>query len=266
MAAVVCSRAADRTAATWGVQLAPFTRLEFALSDGAKGIAAAVADRAEARREDPSAPALEHGLDIFHTAREAQRVLAPYWRRAEAAWEKAEAADAVVAEAKRQGIDARTRGLAGTARVEWGRARAALEQAERLQAAWDRARAALELFGPDGRLNDRGAASAAIAAALEELTGSDWSKLRRALEDRRSLAFLDRMHRRLEVAELRADWREAMAWRWWLLNRRVRCTDPLTRLIRAVGPVMRTCRSSAAQYNTSAARGLASSSVPLRLR
>ena len=125
MAAVVCTRAADRTAATWGVPLAPFTRWEFALSDGAKGIAAAVADRAEARREDPSAPALEHGLDVFHTAREAQRVLAPYWRRAEAAWEKAEAADAVVAEAKRQGIDARTRGLAGTARVEWDRARGA---------------------------------------------------------------------------------------------------------------------------------------------
>jgi hypothetical protein len=234
MAAVVCTRAADRTAATWGVQLAPFTRLEFALSDGAKGIAAAVADRAEARREDPSAPALEHGLDIFHTAREAQRVLAPYWRRAEAAWEKAEAADVVVAEAKRQGIDARARGLAGTARVEWGRARAALEQAERLQAAWDRARAALELFGPDGRLNDRATASAVIDAAAGELSGPDWSKLRRALEDHRSLAFLDRMHRRLELAEPRPDWREAMAWRWWLRHRRVGGSDPVLELLRGV--------------------------------
>ena len=120
MAAVVGTNAADRTGATWEGQLAPFTRLEFACSDGAKGIAAAVASRAEARRRDASAPALEHGLDVFHTSREAQRVLAPYWRRAEAAWEQAEAADAVVAEAKRQGIDARLRGLAGTARAEWG--------------------------------------------------------------------------------------------------------------------------------------------------
>ena len=46
----------------------------------------------------PSAPALEHGLDVFHTAMEAQRVLARHWRRAEAAWEKAEAADVKVAD------------------------------------------------------------------------------------------------------------------------------------------------------------------------
>jgi hypothetical protein len=197
--------------------------------------------------------ALEHGLDIFHTAREAQRVLAPYWRRAEAAWEKAEAADAVVAEAKRQGIDARTRGLAGTARVEWDRARGALEQAERLQAAWDRARAALELFGPDGQLNDRGAASAAIAAALEELTGPDWSKLRRALEDRRSLAFLDRMHRRLEVAEPRPDWREAMVWRWWLRHHGPGPSDPRMDLLRGLARDRRLDEEERASYERVAA-------------
>jgi hypothetical protein len=234
MTAVFCRSAADRKAATWDGQLAPFSRLEFALSDGATGIAAAVAHRAESRRQDPSAPPLEHGLDIFHTAREAQRVLAVSWRRAEAAWEKAEAADAVVAEAQRQGIDARLRGLAGTARSRWGRARAALEQAESLQAAWDRARAALDPFGPDGRLNDRDSASAEIATALEVLTGPDWSKVRRALEDPRSLAFLDRMHRRLEAAEPRPDWREAMAWRWWLRHDRVGPSGPLTALLRGM--------------------------------
>ena len=37
---------------------------------------------------------LEHGLDVFHTAMEANRVLARHWRRAEAAWEQAEAAEA----------------------------------------------------------------------------------------------------------------------------------------------------------------------------
>jgi hypothetical protein len=206
--------------------------LEFALSDGATGIAAAVANRAESRRDDPSARPLEHGLDVFHTAREAQRGLASSWRRAEAAWEAAEAADATVAAAKRQGVDARARGLAGTARSEWGRARAALERAERLQAAWDRARAALDPFGPDGRLNDRGRASAEIAAALRELTGPDWSKVRRALEDRRNLAFLDRMHRRLAAAEPRPEWREAMAWRWWLRHvRAAPAADPRIELL-----------------------------------
>ena len=71
------------------------------------------------------------------------------------------------------------------------------------ESAWGRARAALDLFGPDGRLNDRARAEAEIAAALKDLTGPDWSKVRNFLNDPRSLAFLDRMHRRLESAEPR---------------------------------------------------------------
>ena len=232
MTAVFCRNAADRKAETWAKQLEPFGRLEFALSDAAKGIATAVVEVAKARRDDPLAPALEHGLDVFHTAMEAKRVLAQHWRGAEAAWEEAETADRAVARSKRQGID--TRGAAQTARAAWRPAIASFEQVERLEAAWDRAHAALDLFDVDGRLNDRGRAQAEIAAALGDLTGPDWSKVRNFLNDRRSLAFLDRMHRRLEQAEPRREWREAMAWRWWLRHRRPRPADPLTALVQAV--------------------------------
>jgi hypothetical protein len=232
MTAVFCRAAADRKAATWDAQLVPFTQLEFAVSDAAKGIAAAVAQRAAARRDDPAAPPLEHGLDVFHTAMEAHRVLARHWRRAEAAWEKAERAEAELVGAKRQGIDAR--GPAQAARAAWGRAIAALEEAERLESAWGRAAAAVALFDADGRLNDRARATAAIAAALKELSGPEWSKVRNFLTDPRSLAFLDRMHRRLGAAEPRPDWREAMAWRWWLRHGRVGAAGPLTELLRGV--------------------------------
>jgi len=232
MTAVFCRAAADRKAATWEGLLTPFPRLEFALSDAARGIAAAVAQRAAARRDDPAAVPLEHGLDVFHTAREAHRVLARHWRRAEAAWEKAEGADAELAEAKRQGIDARGPALAAGA--TWRRAIAALEEAERLESAWGRAAAALELFDADGRLHDRGRAAAAIAAAIADLAGPEWSKVRNFLTDPRSLAFLDRMHRRLGAAEPRAEWREAMAWRWWLRHGRVGPSDPITELLRGV--------------------------------
>ncbi|MBX6316401.1 MAG: hypothetical protein IRY99_26335 [Isosphaeraceae bacterium] len=71
MTAVFC-RNADRTAETWAEPRAPFDRLEFAVSDAAKAGGQVVA----ARHEDPSAPALEHGLDVFRTAREAHRGLA----------------------------------------------------------------------------------------------------------------------------------------------------------------------------------------------
>ena len=233
MAAVFCRNAADRKADTWAEHLAPFAALEFAVSDAAKGITKAVAQVAEARRDDPSAPPLEHGLDVFHTAMEAHRVLARHWRRAEAAWEKAEAADATVADAKRQGVDAR--GVAQAARAAWARAVASFERAERLESAWDRARTALDQFDPGGRLNDRARAESEITAALADLAGPDWAKVRNFLSDRRSLTFLDRLHRRLEAAEPRRDRREAMAWRWWLRHRRPRPSAPLIELIRAAG-------------------------------
>jgi hypothetical protein len=233
MTAVFCTNTTDRKAQTWEESLAPFDRLEFAVSDAAKGIAKAVAQITEARRDDPKAPALEHGLDVFHTAMEARRVLAPHWRRAEAAWDEAEAAGIEVARSKRQGIDAR--GAAGAARAAWARAIASFERTEGLESAWGRAHAALELFRADGRLNDRSHAESEIAEALKGLTGSDWSKVRNFLNDPRSLTFLDRMRRRLEEAEPHAGWREAMAWRWWLRHRRAPASDRLTGLVRGVG-------------------------------
>ena len=171
MTAVFCRNAADRKAATWKKELDPFTGLEFAVSDAAKGIAAAVGQIAEARHGDPSAPSLEHGLDVFPTTMEARRILARQWRRAEAAWEQGEAADVKVADAKRYGVDAR--GVAGAARAAWGKAIAAFEHVERLESSCGRARAALDVFGPDGRLNDRLHAESELAAALKGLTGPD---------------------------------------------------------------------------------------------
>jgi hypothetical protein len=232
MTAVFCRNATDRKAKTWKVLLDPFHVLEFAISDAAKGIAKAVADVAGSRRGVESAPTPEHGLDVFHTTMEAKRVLAQHWRHAEAAWEKAEAADVAVARSKRQGINAQ--GVSLTARAAWVRATAAFEQVERLEAAWNRAHAALDLFTPAGRLNDRTRAEAEIAAAVGDLSGPDWSKVRNFLNDPRSLAFLDRMHRRLEAAEPRREWREATAWRWRLRHRRVQSTAPATALVQAV--------------------------------
>jgi hypothetical protein len=233
MTAVVAVNAADRSAETWKRHLAPFSRLEFAISDAAKGITAAVAQLAQDRRDDPTTPILEHGLDVFHTTMEAKRVLSQTWRRTEAAWETAEAADLEVTRSKRQGIDAR--GVAKTAFNAWNKAIAWFEQAERLEAAWTRAHAALDLFGPTGDLNTRAHAEAEIALALRDLTGPEWSKVRNFVNDPRGLNFLDRMHRRLEAAEPRRDWREAMAWRWWLRHRQGSSPDRLTTLVRSIG-------------------------------
>ena len=65
------------------------------------------------RREAKQLP-LENGYDVFHTAQEARRVLRLSWNRVERLWEHAEAATRQVAQAQRQGRDAR--GVAATAR------------------------------------------------------------------------------------------------------------------------------------------------------
>ncbi len=79
--------------------------------------------------------------------------------------------------------------MEGARRTRAGRRRratVAFEEAERLVSAWGRAAAALELFDADGRLNDRTRAEAEIAAAMEDLTGADWSKFRNLLTDPRA--------------------------------------------------------------------------------
>jgi hypothetical protein len=233
MTAAFCHNAADRSAASWHERLAPFTALEFAISDAAGGIASGLDRVAEQRRAAGEATAPARGLDLFHTAREARSVLKKAWQEAEASWAKAEAIDARVASSKRQGHDAR--GVAKAAAAAWRRAVGALEGVELQEASWRRARAALDLFDPEGRLNDRTRATAEIAAALPGLDGVEWKAVRNFLRDPRSVAFLDRMHERLAVAEPREEWRLATTWRWWGRHRRAgRSADPRIELIRAV--------------------------------
>jgi hypothetical protein len=254
LTAVFRHNAPDRKAQTWIKELAPFSCLEFAVSDAAKGIAAAVEQVAVGRSEGTDTEPevrLEHGLDVFHTAREAPHVLAQHWRRAEAIWDGAEAASARFARAREQGVDAR--GPAGPARTAWRQASSALEQVERQEGAWRQAHAALDIFRPDGRLNTRATAEAEIAAALSGLPGTDWTKVRNFLQDPRSLAFLDRMHRRLESAEPRREWREAMVWRWWLRHRRPTPLDSGMALIQAVGREQLLTEPEQASYHRVAA-------------
>ena len=79
----------------------PVRRLEFAVSDAAKGIAKAVCGAwprpaATARRPRPWSTAWTSSTPRWRP----DRVLARAWRRAEAAWEEAEAADARVGRAR----------------------------------------------------------------------------------------------------------------------------------------------------------------------
>ena len=204
-ALLLCQRSADRTAATWKQALVPFTGLNYVCADAGLQKALVQVD-AERRHEDR--PPLERGLDPFHTAQEAQRVLGRLWKRVEVRWDEAEEADRKVSAAHRKVHDGR--GPATRARVAWKRMASAMEWYDGRRAAWQQARQALTLLQPNGPLNDRTQAERAIAAACVGLPGRPWKKVPAFLTDRRTLTFLDRTQRQVVAAEARPEVRAAL--------------------------------------------------------
>ena len=137
------------------------------------------------------------------------------WARAEALCDEAAKVERAKKRYNRTGRD-RRRFSEAKVNKAWARAEAAFEAVCRKEKAWQRAVAALNVWRADGQLNSRQWAEAEVRAALLELTGSLWAKVRRQLQDERALAFLDRMHQELDKAEPCAERREMLLvlWRW----------------------------------------------------
>jgi hypothetical protein len=217
MAWVLGQRARDRSGPTWAAALQEWPALEAVVADGGTGLHAGLSLVQQQRHESRRAP-LEVGLDVFHTQRDAHRLLRAIWDRAEGLWTKAEEADRHVLKDKHQGRDARK--SAARARRAWERAIAAFHHAEEVQTAWQEITAALQVFAPDGQLNAPAEAATRMAQAIPRLTGADWSKVIRALRDPRSVMFLERLHRQLSAAEPDAERRAALVRLWWLRRQR----------------------------------------------
>src|SRR3954463_15769535 len=107
--------APDRTGATWAKALHDWTALEFVAADAGTGLQAGIAALRRGRREHGQTP-LENGLDVFHTTREARRVLRLSWGRVERCWEQAEAATRRAEQASREGLE--TRGIVDSGRLD----------------------------------------------------------------------------------------------------------------------------------------------------
>ncbi len=216
---VLGQRAADRRGPTWAAALRDWPALEAVVADGGTGRHAGLSLVQQLRHPSTRVP-LEVGPDVFHTQREAQRLLRRIWDRTEGLWAKAEAAHRQVIQDKQQGQGAQK--AAARARWAWQRATAAFDRAEAVQTAWQAITAALQVFAPDGRLNARSEAETRIARAIPRLSGADWSKVIRTLRDPRSLMFLERLHRQLSAAEPDTERRAALVRLWWLRRQRPR--------------------------------------------
>jgi hypothetical protein len=214
-------KADDRTGVTWSKALQNWTALEYVVADAGTGLQAGIAAVQQQRQKDGQ-PALENGLDVFHTTQETQRVLRLLWNRVEHLWEQAEAASRRVEQAQQQGHDAR--GAAVAARSAWKKAETAFQHYEHSEAGWKIAHAALQVFRPDGQLNDRRWAQEQIALALPQLSGREWSKVRGFLQTEATWTFLDRLHRQLEEAVPEPERRAELVHLWWLRRQRPRAT------------------------------------------
>jgi hypothetical protein len=219
MAWILGRRAGDRSGPTWAAALEGWSALRAVVADGGTGLHAGLALIQQERRAACQTP-LDVGLDVFHTQRDAQRLLRSIWSRAEGMWTEAEAADRRVTQEKQQGRDARK--AAACARHAWTRAIVAFHLAEAVQTAWREITASLQVFDLDGQLNEPSAAETRIAHAIPRLTGADWSKVIRTLQDPRSLMFLERLHRQLQEAEPDPTRRAALVRLWWLRRQRSR--------------------------------------------
>jgi hypothetical protein len=219
MAWVLGQRTRDRSGPTWAAALQEWSALQAVIADGGTGLHAGLELVQQQRRACHRDP-LDVGLDVFHTQRDAQRLLRSIWSRAEGLWMKAEDAHRHVEQDKHQGRDARK--AAARARRAWERARRAFDHAEAVQAAWQEIEAALQVFSADGQWNERAAAERRIAQAIPRLTGADWSKVIRLLRDPRSVMFLERVHRQLRGAEPDETRRAELVQLWWLRRHRPR--------------------------------------------
>ncbi len=229
LAWVVGQRAADRSGATWAGVLAAWPFLHDVAADGGSGIERGLELAADQRQEaatqaGEAAKPLRTRLDVFHIRRDGARALRVDWGRAEALWEEAEKVERAKARFARTGQDQR-HFKKDVLRKVWTKAEAAFEEACRKERAWNRAVAALGVLRPDGRLNDRAWAAAEVRAAVAALTGDHWAKARRMLLDERALTFLDRLHEDLAVAEPDPEHREALVALWrWRRPKRAEAT------------------------------------------
>jgi hypothetical protein len=183
-----------RDGATWAEEFRHYPKLQFMVSDAGTGLLKGV------RLVQKERPGLRHGLDVFHTIYEGNKVLRQEYGQAARALEKAEHGQAELDRLGRQG-----QSRAGTAthvQNGWRDAEQQLDRAAAAEQAWKECRAALELFRPDGTVNDRRQAEATVAGILPRLSGTHWGKVRRLLQRPETFAFLDRMHEQLRALDI----------------------------------------------------------------
>ena len=184
-------------AATWGAELGRFANVEQVTRDGGTSLAAGIALVSKQRQEQEQ-PALGDQGDHFHALRLA-RGAGLHWAklRAKQALAKAEKAQHQLEKRRLQGRPSRSE--ATSAWLYWKRATEAMDQWIELERTWKKTKEALRLFTPEGELNTRQRAEAALAETLPKLPEQGFDNAKRSLPKPEMLYYLDRVHDKLKA-------------------------------------------------------------------
>jgi hypothetical protein len=220
MALILAGKGDRLNRAAWLEKLKGWDFLRHVVSDAGTVLQSALAQLVAQRQA--AGTVLQVSLDVFHTMKEARRVLKIHWNRVKKDWKAGEKADLRITRFQRRGEYACK--PAGVARSAWVQVAKSMQRHDAAKAGWETAKAALELFRPDGRLNDRAWAEARVNEALPALAGKAWTTLRHLLQSRKAFAFLDALHAKLDRLPIGQELREALVRLSWL-HRRARGGD-----------------------------------------
>jgi hypothetical protein len=202
----------DVTGEAWSKEFDQLPNLEQVARDGGSGLAKGVELSNEHRQEQAEkqgqahTPIVDQG-DHFHALRHGGVGLRRYEKRASAALAKAEKMQKALEECVRQGQ--KQTGPAVRASHAWRQANEAMDDWSTTEETWQRAKGALRLITPEGELNSRAKAEAALAEILPQLPDADFGKTKRQIQKPEMLNYLDRVHDQLEKLPMDEDVKRA---------------------------------------------------------
>jgi hypothetical protein len=200
--------APQRDGVEWAKELARLPALEQLAKDGGTGLAKGVA-LVNAQRRRHEQPLLAEQDDHFHVLREGRRALRQAAAQARRALEKADAQDKRERRRQRGPRAGKRSGHATAVARCWRQAEQVFDAWSRQERAWQQVAAAFTLFGPTGQLQTRTQAEAVVAAALLELLGQRWAKVRRLLVRPQLWTYLDQAQAQVAALPVAPELREA---------------------------------------------------------
>jgi hypothetical protein len=180
----------------WLQEFRQLPKVEQVTRDGGQGMEKGLALANQERRQQDQ-PEIADQEDHFHILHRGRRGLREVRHKAVQAFHKAEKAQKALDRDEHRGVPRKGGARLNIVRWAWKKAEAAVDRWSAQERAFGRLQASLRLFTAEGELNSRPRAEAEAEAALAELTGPEWSRLKHGLVGPKAFSFLDQVEKQL---------------------------------------------------------------------